>query len=154
MRAVASAVLLAVLATGCAGPSGGGNPRGHGHRGRGGDSDSQRDEFSRSSPDPVYMMTEELHIDLKLTAAQEPLWQSLMRQIDAMRGDAARERARLQHPHPETAPQGIDHSVDLAQDRLAAAEDAAAAARVLYASLNNEQKKVADTRLARLLQVQ
>jgi len=159
MRATAIAAVLAIVVAGCAGPGGGsgGYPRSHG-RGHRGDADrdsaGQRDDSTRYAPDPLHMMTEELRIDLKLTPEQEPLWQDLVRRVDAMRGDAARERVRLLHPQAETAPQQIDHSVDVARDRLTATEDAAAAARALYAKLSDEQKKVADTRLARLLQVQ
>ena len=105
-----------------------------------------------SGADAVYVLTEELRADLKLTPEQEPAWESFLHKLDAMRNDMTRERVRAQRQTEATAPQQIDQSVDSARNRLTAMEEVAIEAKALYAKLGDGQKKVADTRLARLLQ--
>lgn len=94
---------------------------------------------------------EELHEDLKLTAAQEPLWQSYIDKVRALGNDLARERVR--RPAQASVQQQIDRIVDAARNRLTALEEIAQAAKALHASLAPEQQPAADPRLANLMAV-
>ena len=162
LRRLAWASLIAVTAIVAAGEAsaqfGGGFPGGSGRGSRGGRGDGGRDVQQQrpaerqGGPDAYYVTMEELRIDLKLTAEQQPSWDGFVRKLDAMRADLARERARAGRGAAADAPQQIDQAVDSARNRLTALEDIAAAAKGLYATLNEEQRKVADPRLARLVQ--
>lgn len=92
---------------------------------------------------------EELREDLKLTADQEPLWQSYVDKVRALGNDIARERAR--RPEQVSVEQQIERIVDTGRNRLAALEDIAQAAKDLYAKLTPEQRPAADPRLANLM---
>jgi len=130
---------------------------GRGSRGSRGDmnrdAQGQPGASRENGPEAYYMTAEELRIDLKLTPEQQPAWDSFMRKLDAMRGDVMRERARVRRPTDVAAPQQIDRTVDSVRNRLTALEDAALEAKTLYAKLSDEQKKTADARLARLMQI-
>ena len=91
----------------------------------------------------------ELHEDLKLTAAQEPAWDSYIEKVRALSNDVARERA--QRPAQLSVVQRIDRVVDGVRNRLTAVEDIAQAAKALYASLTTEQQPAADPRLANIM---
>ena len=92
---------------------------------------------------------EELRQDLKLTAEQEPVWQSYVDKLRALAGDVTRERSR--RPAPGSVPQQIDRIVDAARTRLTALEEVADSAKALYAKLTPEQQPAADPRLANLM---
>ena len=92
---------------------------------------------------------EELRQDLKLTAEQEPIWQSYVDKVRALAGDVTRERSR--RPAPGSVPQQIDRVVDAARNRLTALEEVADSAKALYAKLTPEQQPAADPRLANLM---
>jgi hypothetical protein len=55
------------------------------------------------------LTVEELRQDLKLTAEQEPIWQSYVDKVRALAGDVTRERSR--RPAPGSVPQQIDRIV-------------------------------------------
>jgi protein CpxP len=90
----------------------------------------------------------EFHEDLKLTTAQEPAWAAYVEKLRALQGDITRERRQTLQLG---VLQRIDHSVDVARDRLTAVEDIALAAKALYARLTPEQQAVADPRLANII---
>src|SRR5437660_178017 len=71
----------------------------------------------------------ELEEDLKLTAAQQPLWQVYVDKLRALANDVARERGRK--PAPASVPQQLDRVVDAARNRLAALEEVADSAKAL-----------------------
>ena len=105
----------------------------------------------RESIDLFYATSEELRADLKLTEAQTPLWEAYVRKVVALKEDLARQRARARSDGPAAdAPHALDRLVDTQRDRLAAMEEIADAGRALYRSLGDEQKTVADARLAKL----
>jgi len=104
----------------------------------------------RESADLYHVTTEELHSDLKLTPAQEPLWDSYVGKIDALKGDIARDRTRKTEGLV-TATRELDRLVDVQRDRLTAMEDIAEAGRALYKTFDAEQRAIADPRLARLV---
>ena len=113
--------------------------------------DRPADKANGAEPrvDALEVTIEELREDLKLTAEQEPAWQSYVDKVRALAGDLARERGR--RPAPGSVPQQIDHVVDAARNRLAALEDIAQAAKELYAKLTPGQQPAADPRLANLM---
>ena len=83
---------------------------------------------------------------LELTPRQRVLWESYQQKVGALMADQLRAesppRGRL------SAPQQIDARVATVRHRLAAIEDVQQAASAIYESLDVEQKKVADQRLA------
>lgn len=95
------------------------------------------------------LTVEELRQDLKLTAEQEPIWQSYVDKVRALAGDVTRERSR--RPAPGSVPQQIDRIVDAARNRLTALEEVADSAKALFAKLTPEQQPAADPRLANLM---
>jgi hypothetical protein len=104
----------------------------------------------RESVDLYHVTAEELHSDLKLAPAQEPLWDAYVGKIEALKGDIARDRARKAEGR-SVATRELDRLVDVQRDRLTAMEDIAEAGRELYKSLDAEQKVLADARLAKLV---
>lgn len=87
--------------------------------------------------------------ELKLTPRQVPLWDAYQEKISALMSDLLRiEPYHLPH---QTAPQQIAQKVGTVRNRLTALEDIAEAAEKLYRSLDENQKKVADARLAQTL---
>lgn len=83
---------------------------------------------------------------LKLTPAQQPLWQRYQDHVMALMSDMTRDPEPA--PEGQSAPQKIDRNVNVVRDRLTAMEDIAAAASSLYDVLDAAQKKTADLRLA------
>lgn len=83
---------------------------------------------------------------LKLTPAQQPLWQRYQDHVMALMSDMTRDPEAT--PEGQSAPQKIDRNVNVVRDRLTAMEDIAAAASSLYDVLDPAQKKIADLRLA------
>lgn len=87
--------------------------------------------------------TEQLRLKLQLTPAQEPLWQQYMAAIEAYTQQFYRERPAVPS-EDEPAPQQITRLIMNQQNRLSRLEDVEQAAKALYASLDNDQKKVAN----------
>jgi hypothetical protein len=135
-------------------PGGGMGRRGGG---MGGNQGGQSSRNERSVPNPnaesgapqQQVILEELRTDLRLLPEQQPAWNTYVDKLAAIAADAARERTRAQGMPQGSAPQQFDRAIDAARNRLTALEDVAMAAKALYASLSEQQKAVADTRLAR-----
>ena len=108
----------------------------------------------RESGQKIFQTTlEELRVDLKLDATQQRAWNAYGDKIAALLGDLAREHTRGQPGQkPEgqalSAPQQLDRLSASAQNRATAVDEVVAAAKSLYATLNAEQKAIADARLA------
>jgi protein CpxP len=87
-----------------------------------------------------------LHDQLKITAAEEPLWGSfadVMRDGAAATGQAYRDRrSKLQG---FTATQDMDSFIAVEQQRLDTLKKSSAAFATLYASMPPDQQKLADT---------
>ena len=92
-----------------------------------------------------------LRTDLKLAPEQEALWTVYADKVSALAADVSRERARLQATLQMKSLPRIDHSVDVARNRLTALEDIASAAKAFYARLTPAQQSIADERLATVL---
>ena len=87
--------------------------------------------------------TEQLRDKLKITSAQQALWDRYVALIDAYTQQFYRERP-AQPSEDEPAPQQITRLVMNHQNRLAGLEDIEQAARALYSSLDDDQKKTAN----------
>jgi hypothetical protein len=156
---IAVAMLIGVVAISTALESfaqfGGGMPGG-GMRGNRGRPDSgareQRPPVQDNSPEQIEDRLGMLEEDLQLRADQRAAWQACEEKVMAYAADIGREQAR---GSPDAATlnslQQIDHTVDIARNRLTALEDIAAAARTLYGTLTAQQKSVFDPRLANIV---
>ena len=149
-----AALLVAAALDASAQFPGGGRSRG-GNRGSG---DMQRPERPQGPADVSELVEFRLQTfeeDLKLSPAQQKLWDPFAERVRAVAADIMRERERAKKEstsHPP-APQQIDHALDVARDRLTALEDVAASAKALYAVLLPEQKLLADSRVGTILPV-
>lgn len=157
-RRALAAGLFALLAAADAGAQFGGGGMGGvggmggmGRRGgtRGGDRSKSGD--TKESVDTLQVTLEELRTDLKLTAEQQPRWDAYREKVEAFAGDLARERQRQRSASAGEkldAPQQLNRLVDTQRNHLAAMEDIAQAGGALYSTLTEQQKQVADARLA------
>jgi hypothetical protein len=134
---------------------GGGGMRGGGRDGAADPTKNQRPALQQNTPAQTEVIMHELHEDLKLTPAQQPVWQAYADKLQALVSDLARERSRAQAAAQSreqlNALQQLDRTLDTARNRLTALEDIAAAAKTLYESLTPEQKSIADSRLATII---
>ena len=90
--------------------------------------------------------------DLQLRADQRAAWQTCEEKIIAYAADIGREQTRrLPGDATLSSIQQIDHTVDIARNRLTALEDIASAAKTLYGTLTVQQKSVIDPRLANIV---
>jgi hypothetical protein len=122
-----------------------------GHRGGKGGKDGDRSQRGADQPDTLEVTLYELETDLKLTPAQQPLWESYTAKIRALVTDTARERARAKTVSELKLLPRLDHLLDLERNKLTALEDIVQAAKTLYASLAPEQQAAADPRLANIV---
>lgn len=95
--------------------------------------------------DQTQSLLQEVADDLKLTPRQVVLWERYQEKIGALMADQL--RLEFSSARRLTALQQVDARVATVRNRLAAMEDVAEAARVLYEALDPEQKKIADLRL-------
>jgi hypothetical protein len=134
---------------------GGGNPGGgaRGNRGRpDGAAREQRPPVRDNSPEQIEDRLGMLEEDLHLTANQQAAWQATEQKIVAYAADIGREQSRgLPGDATLNSIQQIDHTVDVARNRLTALEDIAPAAKTLYATLTAQQKSIVDPRLANIV---
>jgi hypothetical protein len=86
---------------------------------------------------------EQLRDKLKITPAQQPLWDAYVARLDAYTQQFFRERPALASDD-EAAPQQITRLVMNHQNRLAGLEDIEQAAKALYSALDADQKKMAN----------
>lgn len=96
---------------------------------------------------PTQQRFVELEAKLKLNGAQQPLWNNYQDKVSALHADLMRTPSAAVVAK-DSAIRQIDRKADLLRNRLAALEDIADAARLLYLSLTPEQKKIADSLLA------
>ena len=130
-------------------PGGGGRARGGLPRG-----DMQRGERPaavENISELIEFRLESFQEDLKLTPNQQKLWDPYADKVKALAADIMRERARARTAQQMTAPQQIDHALDVARNRVTALEDVAASAKTLYDGLTREQKLLADSRFATIV---
>jgi len=146
---VINAIIL-LLAAAIAAPSHaqfGGDRRGEGTEGPGGGGPQERgDSFQDALAQDFQTRLDRLKEALKITPEQETLWQGYEDRVKALMTDM---NARpTPSPDNQTALQKVDQQVNIVRDRLTAMEDIGIAAKTLYAKLTDEQKAIADQRLA------
>jgi hypothetical protein len=96
-----------------------------------------------SQPSRAMDAIDQLHDKLKVTPAQQPLWDAYVARLNTYTQQFYRERPALPS-EDEPATQQLTRLVMNHENRLAALEDIEQAAKALYAQLNADQKKVAN----------
>ena len=132
-------LLMAALVSACGTSMGERGPETGGNRGPG-------QGTCRSPVDQLQEQLAETAQALQLTPRQVVLWEAYQASVGGLMADQIKRE--IYAPSPRSALQQIDGKVDMARNRLAAMEDIAERAAALYRSLDNEQKKIADQRLA------
>lgn len=148
--------LVAIVLAACApmggrdggpgGGPGGGMGRGQDMGGPGGGMGMQGGGGVQTVLDQLQNQLKSTADELKLTPKQLPLWDDYQEKVGALMSDM------LRIPPYRGANQGamqqINSKINTVRNRLTALEDIAEAAKKLYDSLDDVQKKVADRRLA------
>lgn len=91
-----------------------------------------------------------LKADLKLTAAQEPLWQAFAEKVKAEAGKGMEAMRANAQDLSLSAPDRMAQRTEIMKERLAAMESVNASFKQLYDSLSTDQKRVADIHAARM----
>ncbi len=99
-------------------------------------------EARERATDQAQMQLNNARRTLRLTPAQDPLFDTYQDRVVALLDDL--NRGVPPTTVADSAIKQIDRRVDLLRNRLAALEDVADAARRLYAALTPEQKETAD----------
>lgn len=139
-----SLTLLAMALAACSGP-----PRDHGNMPGGSDMprESARSMIScQSVTAPLQTQLQETAMALMLTPRQVVLWNSYQESVSALMADQM--KTSLYQSTARSALAQIQARIDTASNRLAALEQIADQARILYQSLDASQQKIADQRLA------
>jgi hypothetical protein len=145
-RLLLGAALLGALGLAAmseAGAQFGGSGGGMGRRGGSGSRDSggDRSEATRlSANDQIRMQLTNTRLALKLSAEQNPAWQSYEDKVIGLISEQPQSAN-------ESAVKQIDRNAELLRSRLAAMQDLAGAAKNLYATLSDDQKAVAERML-------
>lgn len=132
-------ITLVAVVSGCGTPGGRGGPENGGGRGPG--------QGTCQSP-VAQLQTQfaETAQALQLTPKQLVLWEAYQSSVGEMMADQIKHE--LDAPASRLSMQQIGAKVDVARNHLTAMEDVAGRATALYQSLDSEQKKTADLRLA------
>ncbi|HTY04722.1 MAG TPA: Spy/CpxP family protein refolding chaperone [Rhodocyclaceae bacterium] len=88
--------------------------------------------------------------ELKITAAQEPLWQAFADRVKAEAGKGMQAMRDVSQDMSLSAPDRMTKHIDIMKDRVAAMESVQAAFKPLYDSMTPGQKRVADIHAARM----
>jgi len=99
-------------------------------------------EAQERASDLAQMQLNQARRQLRLTPAQDPLYDTYQERVVALLDDLNRGVAPT--TAGDSAIKQIDRRVDLLRNRLAAFEDVSDAARRLYGALTPEQKETAD----------
>jgi hypothetical protein len=92
----------------------------------------------------------QLKANLKLTAAQEPLWQAFADKVKAEAGKGMEAMRANAQDLSLSAPDRMAQRTALMKERVATMESVNASFKQLYDSLTPEQKRVADIHAARM----
>lgn len=97
----------------------------------------------------IQELLDRLEGDLRITAAQKPLWNAYADRVRKFADDIARARfiTRAGDAPETSASQQLERLGDVARNRLTAVEDIVDAGKALYAALAPDQKGTADRRL-------
>ncbi len=87
--------------------------------------------------------------DLRITAAQRPLWDAYADRVRKLADDIARARfiTRAKDAEETPASRQLERLGDVARNRLTAVEDIVDAGKALYTALAPDQQRTADRRL-------
>ncbi len=106
---------------------------------------SHSHSMSHGTSQGVDAMIEHLHNQLKITAAQEPLWQKL---AAVMRANSARmislAKARNDHTATQSAVEDLNSYAEIAQAHAEGMKNLVPPFQALYDSMSADQKKAAD----------
>jgi hypothetical protein len=91
-----------------------------------------------------------LKADLKLTAAQEPLWQAFADKVKAEAGKGFQAMRDTAQDLSLSAPDRMAQRTEIMKERVAAMEAVNASFRQLYDTLSPDQRRVADIHAARM----
>jgi periplasmic protein CpxP/Spy len=91
-----------------------------------------------------------LKADLKVTAAQEPLWQAFAEQVRAEAGKGMQAMRDTAQDLSLSAPERMARQTALMKERVATMESVNASFTRLYDALTPDQKRVADIHAARM----
>lgn len=81
---------------------------------------------------------------LKLTPAQQPVWQAFVASMNPQQGERAGQRLSREQRAALTAPQRLERRIAMQKQRTARMEARLSALNSLYAALTPEQRKVFD----------
>ena len=81
---------------------------------------------------------------LKLTPAQQPVWQAFVASMNPQQGERAGQRLSREQRAALTAPQRLERRIAMQKQRTARMEARLSALNSLYAALSPEQRKVFD----------
>lgn len=81
---------------------------------------------------------------LKLTPAQQPVWQAFVASMTPPQGEGAQQRLSREQRAALTAPQRLERRIAMQKQRVARMEARLSALNSLYAALTPEQRKVFD----------
>jgi hypothetical protein len=97
----------------------------------------------------VQVQLDQLEDDLRMTPAQLAAWRIYADKVQKLADDTARSRldARAATAAPANAVQQLEQIAGGARGRATSIDEIVAAGRTLYATLNDEQKVIADRRL-------
>jgi hypothetical protein len=88
--------------------------------------------------------------ELKITAAQEPLWQAFAEKAKSEAGKGAQAMRETSQDMSLSAPDRMTRRTEIMKERVAAMESVNASFRPLYDALSTDQKRVADIHAARM----
>lgn len=114
---------------------------------------SSRDKLNPNAPisltGQIQEQLDQLEGDLRITAAQRPLWNAYADRVRKLAEDIARARflTRTKDAEEMPASQQLERVGDVARNRLTAVEDIVDAGKALYKALAPDQQRTADRRL-------
>ena len=129
------------------GPGGMGGPPGRAPVG------SAETSMAKAAAAELQMNIARLRDDLKLTKAQQILFDAYVDNIAALGDDIQRSQVTLRSTRDVelASPQQFAQMIDIARNRLTAIEDIAESGKILFESLSADQKPIANSRLAALV---
>ncbi|KAF3998412.1 Spy/CpxP family protein refolding chaperone [Glaciimonas immobilis] len=91
-----------------------------------------------------------LHQELKITPAQEGAWKTYIDQMKPHGPDLSKARPTKEEWAKQTAPERMDHRIELMKKMEEHMSERAAALKQFYAVLTPEQQKVMDTQFSHM----
>ncbi|GAB2870773.1 hypothetical protein GCM10027277_45150 [Pseudoduganella ginsengisoli] len=146
---IAKTVMVALLSLGALGSTYAADPvpaGRHGHALNQEERAAKMEEHKAKFAEMVAKHQAALHDKLKLTAAQEPAWQTFIAAVTPTLPTMADRAAAASM----TTPERLDQHLAMAKQHLAKMETRVAATKVFYAQLTPEQQKTFDAEAAKM----